>query len=98
MDKNKCPYCGEHISNWKKWQLTDNRYGKRCPNCNNTVVLPVWFVRFILLFNIVAVIILGAVSYTLENNRTLFLLGAALLLIPINILLLKLTDIRKSEK
>lgn len=98
MDKNKCPYCGEHVSSWKKWQLTDNRYGKRCPNCNNIIVLPVWFVRFVLAFNIAAVIILGAISYSLQNNRTLFLLVAALLLIPVNMLLLRLTAIRKNNK
>lgn len=95
MDNNQCPYCKERISYWKKWQMTDNRYGKRCPHCNNSVKLPKSYVRFIQIFNIAAAIILVAISYTFDNYNTLFLAGGAVLLIPLNILLLRIPKIHK---
>lgn len=96
MDKNQCPYCGERISGWKKWQLTDNRYGKKCPHCNNIIRLPKSYVRFIQIFNIAAALILVVISYTLEKNNTLFLAIGAVFLIPLNMLLLQIPRIIKN--
>jgi DNA-directed RNA polymerase subunit RPC12/RpoP len=98
MDKNNCPYCGERISNWKKWQLTDNRYGKKCPHCNNIIKLPKTYVRFIQIFNIAAALVLVAISYTFERNGTLFLGLSALMLIPLNILLLQIPYIKRNDE
>ncbi len=98
MDKNQCPYCGERITNWKKWQLTDNRYGKKCPNCSNIIRLPKTYVRFIQVFNIFAALVLVAISYSLEKNNTLFLGISALFLIPLNIILLQIPRIKRDDE
>ena len=98
MNKNQCPYCGERISAWKKWQLTDNRYGRRCPHCNNVIVLLKLFVRFVQVFNIAAAIFLVYISYRLESNSFLFLLGGAVVLVLINLLILRFPEIKKIEK
>ena len=95
---NQCPYCKERISYWKKWQMTDNRYGKRCPHCNNPVKLHKSFVRFVQVFNIVAAVTLVAISYTFEKNNTLFLGLSALCLIPLNIFMLRFPKIHKIDE
>mgnify|MGYP001548859758 CR=1 FL=1 len=94
---NLCPYCGTKLSIWKKWQLTDNRFGRRCPECNNIIILPKWFVRLIQFFDIGAVVILIVLANNSSINRILFLSTGAVILILLNILFLNLISIRKSE-
>ncbi|MDX1357740.1 MAG: hypothetical protein R3232_02800 [Clostridia bacterium] len=95
--KNTCPYCRAKLSIWKKWQLTDNRFGRRCPECNNIIVLPKWFVRLIQFFDIGAVVILIVLANSISINRILFLSTGAVILILLNILVLNFISIRKSE-
>jgi len=97
MENNTCPHCGEQISTWKKWQLTDNRYGKKCPYCGEVIVLSKPFVRFVQVFNIAMAIILVVISYNLEVNRFLFLLAGAAVLIVLNIIILRFPEIKKDE-
>ncbi len=97
MNKNTCPHCGEKISTWKKWQLTDNRYGRKCPECNQIIVLPKGFIRFIQFFNIGMAVVLVLLVNGSSINRVLFLLAGAAVLILLNILILQIVSIKKPD-
>ena len=97
MGRNSCPHCGEKISTWKKWQLTDNRYGRKCPECNNIIILPKGFIRFVQFFNIGMAILLVLLVNGSSINRVLFLLAGAVILILLNILILNFVLIKKPE-
>ena len=97
MGKNSCPYCGKKLSTWKKWQLTDNRYGRKCPECNNIIILPKWFIRFVQFFNIGVAILLVLLVNGSSINRVLFLSAGAIILILLNILILNFVSIKKPE-
>lgn len=97
MKKNVCPHCGEKISTWKKWQLTDNRYGRSCPNCEEIIVLPKWYVKFTYAFNLAGVIALFLLTREVTDNRMLILLLGASVLIGLNIFLLQMITIYKPE-
>lgn len=98
MNKNTCPHCGEKVSTWRKWQLTDNKFGRRCPECNNIIVLPKGFVKFVQFFNIGVAILLVLLVNGTSINRVLFLSAGAAVLILLNILILKPVPIKKPEK
>lgn len=97
MGRNSCPHCGEKISTWKKWQLTDNRYGRKCPECNNIIILPKGFIRFVQFFNIGMAILLVLLVNGSSINRVLFLSAGAVILILLNILILNFVLIKKPE-
>ena len=97
MGRNSCPHCGEKISTWKKWQLTDNRYGRKCPECNNIIILPKGFIRFVQFFNIGMAILLVLLVNGSSINRVLFLSAGAVILIILNILILNFVLIKKPE-
>ena len=97
MGRNSCPHCGEKISTWKKWQLTDNRYGRKCPECNNIIILPKGFIRFVQFFNIGMAIFLVLLVNGSSINRVLFLSAGAVILILLNILILNFVLIKKPE-
>ena len=97
MKKNTCPHCGEKISTWKKWQLTDNRYGRACPSCNEIIILPKWYVKFTYAFNLVGVIALFFVTRENVDNRFLILILGAAVLIGLNIGILQIVTIYKPE-
>ena len=97
MGRNSCPHCGEKISTWKKWQLTDNRYGRKCPECNNIIILPKGFIRFVQFFNIGIAILLVLLVNGSSINRVLFLSAGAVILILLNILILNFVLIKKPE-
>jgi len=97
LGRNSCPHCGEKISTWKKWQLTDNRYGRKCPECNNIIILPKGFIRFVQFFNIGMAILLVLLVNGSSINRVLFLSAGAVILILLNILILNFVLIKKPE-
>jgi len=97
LGRNSCPHCGEKISTWKKWQLTDNRYGRKCPECNNIIILPKGFIRFVQFFNIGMAIFLVLLVNGSSINRVLFLSAGAVILILLNILILNFVLIKKPE-
>jgi hypothetical protein len=98
LGKNLCPHCGAKISTWKKWQLTDNRYGRKCPDCGSIIILPKNFVRFILFFNIACAAGVVLLTRDLGDSRILMLLIGAGGLILLNILLIQLIGIKKGEE
>lgn len=98
MKKNVCPYCGEKISTWKKWQLTDNRFGRKCPGCDEIIVLPGWYVKFTYVFNLLGIVVMYFVTRGITDNRFLILLLGAVALIGLNVFIIQSVSIKKPDK
>jgi len=97
MSKNVCPHCGEKISIWKKFQLTDYKIPRKCNSCEKRILLPEWYSKFIKVFNIIVALILVLLTWGLTDTRIMMLAIGAVAMIVLNLLMVGFITILKVE-
>lgn len=97
MKKNACPHCGEKVSNWKKFQLTDYNIPRHCNSCENRILIPKWYSKFIKAFNVIVALILVLATWGLTDTRIMMLAIGGAAMIVLNLLMVLFIPVLKGE-
>lgn len=97
MKNNECPHCGEKVTNWKKFQLTDYNIPRKCSNCEKRILIPKWYSKFIKIFNIIVALILVLATWGLTDTRILMLAIGGVAMVITNLIMVGFIPVLKGE-